>query len=223
MIVEFGKYGVAYCGDCLKILPTLEKVDLVLTDPPYGIQYDKAAHSASGSKGKAAKKGIYKKTDWDYKPEKKVFDMLIEKSNNQIIFGAEHLCLMLPQSKGWIVWDKHTEGNFSDCELAWTNLSKAVKKYDWTWNGMIQQQMGERKEERFHPTQKPIGLMQLILQDYSEKGQTILDAFAGSGTTAIACIKEDRRFIIIEKDPEYFDICVQRIKEAIIERESMLF
>lgn len=206
-------------GDCLKVMELMEdkSVDLVLTDPPYGLGYDKQAGKVSGSQNGTMKapKGIYRQTNWDIKPEKEIFDMILNKSLNQIIFGGEHLCSLLPQSRGWIVWDKHTgDNNFSDCELAWTSESKPIKKYDWIWNGMLQQDM-KNKEERFHPTQKPVGLFCKILQDYSKENDLIFDGFSGSFTTSIACIRTNRQSICIEKDEEYYKLGVNRVKEEL--------
>ena len=209
--------GKITCADCLDILKQLPDrcVDLVLTDPPYGIGYDKQASIVGGTKyGNAAtKKRIYKKTDWDNKtPEKKVFDEIIRISKNQIIFGGNYFANLLPNSKCWLVWDKHINGDFADCELAWTNFNKPVKKYDYLWNGMLQQNMKE-KEQRIHPTQKPVGLFMKILQDYSKENDLVLDCFSGSGTTAVACHKLKRRFIGVEIDEEYAKIAQERLEQ----------
>jgi len=114
---------VLFNGDCFDVMRDLKdkEIDLVLTDPPYGLGYDKAAAKRSGKQyGKAAAQATkFHSTNWDILPDQKIFNELLRISKNQIIFGAEHLCLMLPKSRGWIVWDKNTgENNFSDCELA---------------------------------------------------------------------------------------------------------
>jgi site-specific DNA-methyltransferase (adenine-specific) len=211
MKVEF-KNGTAYLGDCLEIMPTLEqKFDLVLTDPPYGICEAKGKNK---SRGVFAVSKDYGYLNWDDKiPCKEIFDLMFEISNNQIIFGGNYFVEYLKNSPCWIVWDKDN-GNtdFADSELAWTSFKSAVRNFKWKWQGMLQQDM-KNKEERFHPTQKPIGLFSLILNKYSEVNQTIFDPFGGSGTTALACIKTNRRFVVIEKEPAYFDIICKRIKE----------
>lgn len=204
-------------ADCLDILKQLPDkcIDLVLTDPPYGIGYDKQARSVAGTKyGNAkAQKRNYGETNWDNKtPEKEVFNEIVRVSKNQIIFGGNYFANMLSNSKCWLVWDKHINGDFADCELAWTSFDKPVKKYDYIWNGMIQQDM-KNKEIRVHPTQKPVGLFCKILNDYSNENDLILDCFSGSGTTAIACHKLKRRFICIEKDKEYYEASVKRLEE----------
>lgn len=212
-------------GDCLDVMKQIpdKSIDLVLTDPPYGINYDKSASKQSGKKlGNAATgKGEYKLTDWDNKLDSKYFKDIFRISKNQIIFGAEHLCLFFPQSRGWIVWNKFTgDNNFSDCELAWTSYDNPIRKYDFIWSGMIQQNM-KNKEKRIHPTQKPIDLFGQLLRDYSKETDLILDCFSGSGTTAIACSKLNRNYICIEKDPDYHAASVKRLED--FKRQGVLF
>lgn len=119
----------------------------------------------------------------------------------------------LDNSPCWLVWNKNNGNNdFADCELAWTNFKTAVRKYDWTWNGMLQQNM-KNKDIRIHPTQKPLGLFEKILLDYSKEGDLILDCFSGSGTTAVACYNTNRNFICIEKDKEYYEKSLERLED----------
>ena len=141
---------------------------------------------------------------------KKYFDEIIRISKNQIIFGGNYFIEFLTNSSCWIVWDKDNTGNFADCELAWTNFKTAVRKIKFRWNGLLQENMKD-KEERFHPTQKPVALFQWILNNYSTPGMTIFDPFAGSGTTAIACLETGRNYILIEKEKDYIDIINKRI------------
>lgn len=206
----------ADCMDILKQLPD-KCIDLVLTDPPYGIGYDKKASKVSGQKyGNAAtSKRVYKLTDWDNKtPEKEVFDEIIRVSKNQIIFGGNFIANFLPNMRCWLVWNKKGDGrytnDFADGELAWTSFDKPLKIYHYLYNGMIQEDM-KYKEKRFHPTQKPVGLFERILNDYSKEGDLVLDCFSGSGTTAVACHNLKRRFICIEKDKEYYEKSCERL------------
>lgn len=152
-------------------------------------------------------------TDWDNKtPDKEYFNEILRVSKNQIIFGGNYIANSLPNSRCWLVWDKKNGTNrWADCELAWTSFDKVVKKYDYMWNGMLQEDM-KNKEKRFHPTQKPVGLFERILNDYSNENDLVLDCFSGSGTTAVACHNLKRRFICIEKDPEYWAKSVERLK-----------
>lgn len=203
--------------DCLNILKQLPDkcIDLVLTDPPYGIGYDSACEKYNGKLIGTAKaiRNTYRATNWDNAtPTKEYFDEMIRVSKNQIIFGGNYFTDKLLVSKCWLVWDKHINGAWADCELAWTNFNKPIKKYDFLWNGMLQQNMSN-KEIRIHPTQKPKGLFEMILQDWSNENDLVLDCFSGSGTTAIACSEMKRRFICIEKDAEYWKKSVQRLDD----------
>jgi DNA modification methylase len=200
-----------FCGDCLEIMPTLGKVDAVVTDPPYGIKADSIMAKQAGQQyGKAAaKKRAYLTTDWDNKPASaEIIALCQEIAKSCIIWGGNYF--MLPPSSCWLVWDKlNGENNFADCELAWTNLKKAVRIKRHMWNGMIR----EGNEERFHPTQKPLAVMEWCLS-FLPDAVTILDPFMGSGTTGVACVNMGRNFIGIEKDPQYFEIAKERIAEA---------
>ncbi len=199
--------------DCINIIKQLPDkcVDLILTDPPYGINESSKNHK---SRSKLAKAKDYGRKNWDNKiPEKIYFDEMMRVSKRAIIFGGNYFVEYLKNSSCWIVWDKNNGNNdFADCELAWTNFTTAVRKYDWTWNGMLQQNM-KNKDIRIHPTQKPRGLLEKILLDYSKENDLILDCFSGSGTTAVACYNTNRRFICIEKDKEYYEKSLERLKE----------
>lgn len=200
--------------DCINILKQLPDkcVDLILTDPPYGINESSKNHK---SRSKLAKAKDYGRKNWDNKiPEKIYFDEMMRVSKRAIIFGGNYFVEYLKNSSCWIVWNKNNGNNdFADCELAWTNFTTAVRKYDWTWNGMLQQNM-KNKDIRIHPTQKPRGLLERILLDYSKENDLILDCFSGSGTTAVACYNTNRRFICIEKDKEYYEKSLERLKET---------
>lgn len=115
----------------------------------------------------------------------------------------------------WIIWDKDNTGNYADAELAWTSFNRAVKKYTWRWNGMIQQDM-KNKERRIHPTQKPVRLMEMILRDFydKEKGGIVADFYSGSGSVAIACHNLGIPFISVEKRLEYYQESVKRLKDV---------
>lgn len=198
-----------YCGDCAVILPQLDNVDLILTDPPYGIN-EAAGKNKSRTKAAAAKD--YGNDTWDSKPPSRwLFDLMREKSKNQIIFGGNYF--ELPPTKCFLVWDKDNTGDFADCELAWTNLNKAVRIKKWRWNGMLQENM-KKKELREHPTQKPSAIMEWAISLAPTETCSILDPFMGSGTTGVACHKMGKRFIGIERERKYFDIACRRIEDA---------
>ena len=199
-------------GDCLEVMPTLGRFDAVVTDPPYGIGVDRAMAAGSGTKyGKAAAaKRQYVSKGWDDQPIGDDHLSLIHAaSTNAIIFGGNYF--NLPPSRCWLVWDKRNGTNaFADCELAWTNLDMPVRRIEWMWNGMLRQGQEERNG---HPTQKPLAVMEWCI-GILPKAQTILDPFAGSGSTGVACVKMGRSFTGIERDPDYFEIMCKRIDEA---------
>ena len=198
-----------YLGDCREILPTLPKVDAVVTDPPYGLgESNRKKHM---SRGQLAKPRDYGDYSWDEAPaDQALIDMCLNAAKWKIIFGGNYFTL--PPSSCWLVWDKMNCGNdFADCELAWTNLPKAVRKISWLWNGMIRAEKGAR----VHPTQKPREVMRWAITQLPTDCLTILDPFMGSGTTGVAAVSLDRKFIGIEISPKYFDIACRRIAEEL--------
>ncbi len=204
--------------DCLNVMKQIpdKYFDLCLTDPPYGINI--AKNGKVGSE-KCCKPTDYGEKDWDLSiPSKEIFEEITRVSKNQIIFGGNYFVEYLKNSPCWIVWDKLNTGNFADCELAWTSFKTAVRKYEFLWNGMLQQNM-KNKEKRIHPTQKPVDLFGMILRDYSKEGDKVFDPFSGSGTTAIACHRGKRQFLCVEKDEVYFQKSVERLEE---ERKQMI-
>lgn len=206
-------------GDCRDVLPTLDKVDGVVTDPPYGIGVDRAMSKTSGMKsGKGlANKGVYESSGWDDAPiDKDTVDLILSKGTKSIIFGGNYF--ELPPTKCWLVWDKEANGNFADAELAWTNLDKPVRLLRHMWNGMLRK---DGEERHGHPTQKPIGVMKWCISHLPDGSNTILDPFMGSGTTGVAAVQMGRKFIGIEREPKYFDIACKRIEDA--QRQADLF
>lgn len=199
-----------YLGDCLDVLPTLGKVDAVVTDPPYGIGRDgkpKSTSSHGGHKG-------YEFLGWDNeKPNKCFFDCIIEKSDLQIVWGGNYFANLLPPTSKWLFWDKGQRIDQADGELAWTSINGALRVFTLNRAAIAQ-------DGAVHPTQKPIKLMEWCL-GHIPNAQTILDPFMGSGTTGVACVNLGRKFIGIEKEPKYFDIACKRIDEAT--RQPRLF
>lgn len=201
----------ADCIDILKQLPD-KCVDLVLTDPPYGINCDGGDYGLGVSPKKLQKK------EWDNGiPQKHIFDEIFRVSRNQIIFGGNYFTEYLKPTKAWIFWDKiggyKLQNNFSEGELIWTSLKSVTKKITFIQQGFINDDKQENKY-RFHPTQKPLKLFEWILRDYSKENDLILDCFSGSGTTAVACHNLNRRFICIEKDEDYYKASVERLENA---------
>jgi DNA modification methylase len=206
------------CADCMDILKELpdKSIDLVLTDPPYGIKMDKGfdGFGGFGGFGEPIARKRYENDDWDAdRPSKEIFKEILRIGKLVLIFGGNYFADILPQSTHWLVWDKlNTMPTFSDCELIWTNSNrKSVMKYTFLWNGLI-----GKEQCRFHPTQKPLELLKMILLDYSKENDLVLDCFSGSGTTGVACKNLKRNFILIEKEPKYVEICRQRLRQGIL-------
>lgn len=201
-----------YLGDCLEVLPALPKADAVVTDPPYGIGAD-ANKRADQQHGKAAAPSKdYGSGGWDSAPpDQRLIDLVVESGSVAILWGGNYFSL--PPMSGWLVWDKENGSNgYADCELAWSNIPMAVRRIKWRWAGMLQADM-KNKEERFHPTQKPIEVMRWCL-GHIPLSRKILDPFMGSGTTGVAAVKDGRSFVGIERDERYFNIACERIQKA---------
>jgi DNA modification methylase len=203
-----------YLGDCMDILPTLEKVDAVITDPPYGIgesskKVESRQRKIGGNSKAMADQRDYGDFEWDKSPpSNELIELIRTKGNHQAFFGGNYFAL--PPTSCWLIWDKlNGDNDFADCELCWTNWHKAVRRLQWRWNGMIRQ----GNEERYHPTQKPLEVMKWVIT-LCPKSETILDPFMGSGTTGVAAIQMGRKFIGIEREQKYFDIACKRIEQA---------
>jgi len=195
-----------YLGDCREILPALPKVDAVITDPPYGIRADE--NPVRGVQ-------LYHQSNFDRsRPDKAVFDLMLQAGGGVIIWGGNYFADLLPPSMGWLVWDK-LQRNFSlaDCELAWTSFNKAARVFGQDRGASV-------RDGREHPTQKPESVMRWCIEKAGLPA-TILDPFMGSGTTGVAAMQFGRKFIGIEIDPKYFDIACERIENA--QRQQQLF
>lgn len=181
-------------GDCLEIMPGLGKVDAILTDPPYGI----GAKMQGGTwAANPAFKGFQK---WDMAAPEWLPKAIEGKPS--IVWGGNYL--PFPPTRCWLIWNKvNAVPTMADFEQAWTNLDRPSKR----WDGNV------GRVEHGHPTQKPLALMQWCL-GFLPDAETILDPFAGSGTTLVACQKLGRRGIGIEIDPDYFEIACKRVDEA---------
>lgn len=203
-----------YLGDCLEILPTLPKVDAVVTDPPYGIG---EAAGKNASRSSLAISKDYGSDVWDNAAITDDLMAIVRAAGTwQIIFGGNYYAL--PPSRCWLVWDKENGANdFADCELAWTNLPMAVRRIRFMWHGMLRAN-GELRGD--HPTQKPIGVMSWCLRLLPDS-RIVLDPFMGSGTTGVAAMGLGRSFIGIEREPKYFDIACERIDQA--QRQGRMF
>jgi site-specific DNA-methyltransferase (adenine-specific) len=203
-----------YLGDCREILPTLPKVDAVITDPPYGINIG-GSGNIGGSRMVEAKN--YGKADWDRTGmSAEQWATIRACSDKWIVWGGNHLAEVLGSSSGVLAWDKKCQNGwddtFSELEFAWTNTITRAKGFRHLWAGALRaSEQGFNVRE--HPTQKPIELMKWCI-GFVPDAQTILDPFMGSGTTGVACMNLGRKFIGIEIEPKYFDIACRRIEDA---------
>lgn len=208
MIEQFeNKIVNADCLDILKQLPD-KCIDLVLTDPPYGLN----KKFKGGKSGKTNFNSIVDK-GWDFTPDKEVFEEIVRVSKNQIVWGGNYFADMLPPSRCWIVWDKMIAEDFSLAmlELAWTSFDKNAKIFRYA----------SEKDFRLHPTQKPLQLFKKCIAEYSKEGDLIADFFSGSGTTAVACWELKRKFICVEKDFDYWKASCKRLEDH--QRQGILF
>jgi len=198
-----------WLGDCLEVMPTLGKVDAVVTDPPYGMNWSgKVTTGKNGNNKKGSKAKHYGvKILNDDKP----FDPSPFLNFPEVVlFGYTHFASRLPVGTN-LIWIKKTDAGYgsflSDAEIAWKKGGCGVYcKRDTS--------LMAETHDRAHPTQKPVGIMKWCIEECSSNPQTILDPFMGSGTTGVACVKLGRKFIGIELDEKYFNIACRRIEEA---------
>jgi site-specific DNA-methyltransferase (adenine-specific) len=185
-----------YLGDVRELLDELPSFDAFVTDPPYGIGMD------GGKVGRAE----YEQKDWDSEAADVRF--ILERDCPAIIWGGNYF--LLPPAQKWLVWDKRNDQTtFADCELAWTNLDGAVRQFRWMWSGPYQQE----REQRWHPTQKPLKLMKWCI-DFIPKSEVVCDPFMGSGTTGVAAVQMGKDFVGVERDEQFFAIACKRIEDA---------
>lgn len=207
-----------YNADWMDLLDqlTTRKIACVVTDPPYGIgESNKKALSRGNAPGAMAAPIDYGEFDWDQLPiSADAVAALLKVAPQQVIFGGNYYADKLPASSGWIVWDKMNGANdFSDCELAWTSYNRGVRIIRYLWQGMIK----AKPEQRYHPTQKPLAVMEWVIDNYTKPDTLVLDPYMGSGTTIVAAIRLGRHAIGIERDPRYFAIAEKRCAEAALQ------
>lgn len=208
--VEIGDARLAL-GDCRDILPTLGKVDAVVTDPPYGIDWKPRVN--------------HQEQVWVDVIDFDITQIIIGDYN--IVWGGQYFADKLPVSEGWLTWCKrpidcdfsNDNRTYATTELAWRDFGKS-KFISHVWDGGMR--AGKADNRTFcHPSQKPIEVMEWCVSQIPETAQTILDPFMGSGTTGVAAVQMGRRFIGIEREPKYFDIACKRIEDA--QRQGDMF
>ncbi len=201
-------------GDCLQVMDDLIakgiKVDCIITDPPYGILGGKKTIG-----GKKMVEATKYNCEWDnFRFNKEQYDIFNKLTKNHIIFGYNYFTDFLPPTNNLIIWDKKEKNNwndnFSDGEIIFTTHNKPLRIYRHLWMGALRK---GKRIQRQHPTQKPIELMEYIIENYTKPGDIILDPFMGSGTTGVACKNLNRSFIGIELDKTYFELAKERIEK----------
>jgi site-specific DNA-methyltransferase (adenine-specific) len=197
-----------YHGDCLEVVPLLRPVDLLLTDPPYGI-----AAIWQGGRGHGWGKTKTEQTvrnQWDIAaPSADSIGLLLSKAKEAVIWGGNYFTL--PPSRGWLVWNK-PERNFTlaEAELAWTSRDMVIRVCD-----LPRSDVG-----REHPTQKPLRLMQWCLS-FFPNAQTVLDPYCGSGTTLVAAKALGRRAVGIELEERYCEVAAKRLLQDVLDFEAV--
>lgn len=201
---------VVYNADCRDILPELPKMDLVLTDPPYGNDCDLQNESNSRWSAKNGFSPLWMANEqgkWNVKPDSEVFELIRVQSENQIIWGGNYF--NLGATSCFLIWDKgQRDFSFADAEVAWTSLAQSIRIFDFSRAKMLQ-------ENKQHPTQKPLALMTWCLSLVPAAG-LILDPFLGSGTTLVAAKQLGRRAIGIEIEEKYCEIAVNRLRQEVM-------
>jgi site-specific DNA-methyltransferase (adenine-specific) len=199
-------------ADCMDVLSTFgdNQFDLLITDPPYGLNM--AKRGRLGDKGRARE---FTPMDWDITiPSRGCFDEMRRVSKNQIIWGGNYFTDHLPASRCWLVWHKRDglpRNSFADCELAWTSFDRNAYVFNCRWFGFIKDSQEKRVA---HPMQKALEVMKWCVREFSKEGDTILDPFSGSFTTAVAARQLNRRYVAIEREAEYVTIGRARLAFA---------
>lgn len=218
-MIDFGFYNMD-CVDGMAKFPD-KFFDLAIVDPPYGIGVMSMTYTRSGAlreygRNAATRRDYRKRSQWDIAPDENYFKELFRVSNRQVIWGGNYFSKYLEPSKSFIVWDKRCidsmSNDFADCELAWCSNGMGVARvFRYVWNGMIQGDM-KNKEERFHPTQKPVALYRWIIDHYAKPGDIILDTHVGSGSSLIACHETGHKYVGFEIDEEYYTKAKKRVE-----------
>ena len=195
-------------ADCRKVLPFLDRFDLLLTDPPYGISWG----TPEGPTRKPSKQVI-----GDDRPFEPAFVM--ESADRRILWGGNYYTSKLPVTNAWLVWDKRVTdwtNDQSDCEFAWTDLDTPARVFrkNWGGGGCAQKENGAGAGY-LHATQKPVALMSWCLGLVPD-ARTIIDPFMGSGTTLVAAKREGRQAVGIEISEEYCEIAAERLRQGVL-------
>jgi site-specific DNA-methyltransferase (adenine-specific) len=205
-----------YRGDALEILPMLPVVDLVVTDPPYGVDMDTAYSRIKPNMAWQVTHGAYQGKDYSkvygdaspFSPEP-----ILGKAHAFVLWGANFYREQLPASGSWLVWHKRdglASNMFADGEMAWVSKAMPLRIFSHKWLGYM------RSSEvgfHVHPTQKPVALMCWCL-DFFPRSCSVLDPYMGCGPVGVAAVTRGQSFTGIEIERQYFDFACQRIEAA---------
>jgi site-specific DNA-methyltransferase (adenine-specific) len=207
--------NVAYNVDCVEAMRQMpdKAFELAIVDPIYG-DVKAGGYMTGKSAGGVGPHPKYNYGIWRQKKTgAEYFKELFRVSKNQIVWGGNYFAAEIQKdSPCWIVWDKvNGETKWADCELAWTSFNTAVRKFEYRWSGMLQENM-KNKEIRIHPTQKPVALYEWLLTKYATKGDKILDTHVGSASSLIACHNLGFDYVGFELDKDYYDMASKRLE-----------
>ena len=217
-----------YLGDCREILPALPKVDAVISDPPYGINFTHSGKHGCRFRGVGVTKASRLRGNPPIAGDAEPFDPApwLSVCPNVLLWGADHFYPRLPDKGRFLAWNKLGDmkpwDSFSDVEFAWHSANKAARIFNMKWKGIACDKAGENGGLREHPMQKPIRLMSWSIEQAAvPAGGLILDPYLGSGTTGVAAVRAGYRFIGIETEPRWLDIAVRRVEDA--QRQGDMF
>lgn len=227
-IYQLGRHFLM-CGDSTNIddinkLLNGNKINMVYTDAPYGISIvNDKTHKVGAENLAKNKEYLEVKGDDTTDTAKDFYNNCVNIGiDNFILWGGNYFTDFLPFSPSWLIWDKRVDmnsNNFADGEMAWCSFKTPVRIYHQLWNGMIRE--GEH-EDRVHPTQKPVRMQTEILKDFTNENDNILDGFGGSGLTLMACEQTNRNCFMIEYEPSYIDVIIQRWENFTGEKAVLL-
>jgi site-specific DNA-methyltransferase (adenine-specific) len=214
-----------YLGDCREILPGLGKFDLLLTDPPYGVNVETAKPSRQRPairRGHGARPAADARRPIRAVLAPRVFgdELPFDPAHllgypSAILWGANHYAERLPSSPMWLAWDRESDGTITDAELAWVrgHRFKTVRLFRHKWSGILR--ASEQGVCVLHPTQKPVALMRWCLGFFPE-AQSVIDPYMGSGPVARACKDAGKRYVGIEIEERYAEIAAKRLAQEVM-------
>jgi site-specific DNA-methyltransferase (adenine-specific) len=214
---QFGVKSVVYLMDCMEAMQQMQFDEncLAVVDPPYGINMA-MGHKGSEKRGDKNKYKSFAGNDNSI-PTKEYFAELVRVSKNQIVWGANYMIEHLEPTPCFVVWDKVQPEAFSMamCEIAWTSFKSPAKIFKKRIVGADDVRIHPTRDNRIHPTQKPIALYDWIFKNYARPTDWILDTHLGSGSSRIASHRAGLAFVGFELDEEYFDKSAKRFDEYV--------